>query len=386
MLGGVKSLVGRVFIDRALMGRRVFLAAAIAGLILLGFGQVPALAQAQASRLILKDGSYQSITKYEIHGDRIRYFSAERGEWEEVPKALVDWDATDKFEHDRQERKLAPEAVELDKELEAERTAEQARSPQVAPGLRLPDQGGIFLLDTFENQPQLSELQQSGGALDKNDKNAKLNILRAVINPLSGAKQAIELPGAHAKIQSHTTIPSLYIDIDSNTAATLAGKEVQSNELSRKDLPDRDRPEQGQPEQGQPRPATAQPAASVSSPLSLSPSERFKIIRVEVKNGKRVAGALKITLTGKTTTDERLVTVTATTMAGGWIKLTPTEPLTAGEYAVAEMMGKEGMNIYVWDFGVNPSAPANLFTWKPEPTDAQPKSDPPVDVQKREKQ
>jgi hypothetical protein len=389
MLGGVKSFVGRVFIDRALMGRRVFLAAAIAGLILLGFGQVPALAQAQASRLILKDGSYQSITKYEIHGDRIRYFSAERGEWEEVPKALVDWDATDKFEHDRQERKLAPEAVELDKELEAERTAEQARSPQVAPGLRLPDQGGIFLLDTFENQPQLSELQQSGAELDKNDKNAKLNILRAVINPLSGAKQAIELPGAHARIQSHTTIPSLYIDIDSNTAATLAGKEVQSNDLSRKDLPNQDlpnqdRPNQDRPNQDQAGPATAQPAAGVPSPLS--PSERFKIIRIEVKNGKRVAGAVKITLNAKTTTDERLVAVTSTTMAGGWIKLTPTEPLTAGEYAVAEMMGKEGMNIYVWDFGVNPSAPANLFTWKPEPTDAQPKGDQPADVQKREKQ
>src|SRR5208283_5406464 len=133
-----------------------------------------------------------SITKYEINGDRVRYFSAERGEWEEVPKDLIDWDATDKFEHDRQDKKLATEAVELDKELEAERAAEQARSPQVAPGLRLPDESGIFLLDTFENQPQLAELQQSGGELDKNTKS---NILRAAINPLAGTKQTIELPG-----------------------------------------------------------------------------------------------------------------------------------------------------------------------------------------------
>ncbi len=345
MLRGMKSFTHRIR----------FLASVSAVLVVLSFSHVPALAQTQAHRLILKDGSYQSVTKYEIHGDRVRYFSAERGEWEEVPKALIDWDATDKFEHDRQEGKLAPEAVELDKELEAERTAQQALSPQVAPGLRLPDERGIFLLDTFENQPQLAELQQSGV---EPDKNSKLNILHVVINPLSGAKQTIELPGPHAKIQSHTTIPSLYIDIDSNTVASGPDKEGAS--------------------------ATAQPATG--APLDLPPAERFKIVRVEVKNGKRVAGAIKVAVNGKTTTDEHLVAATATTMSGGWIKLTPTESLAAGEYAVAEMMGKEGMNIYVWDFGVNPSAPANPFTWKPEAAESQPKSNQPGDLQKREKQ
>jgi hypothetical protein len=317
-------------------------------LVLFSLLHVIALAQNQARRLILKDGSYQSITKYEVQGDRVRYFSAERGEWEEVPNSLIDWDATTKFEQGRQEGKLAPEAVELDKELEAERHAEQLCSPQVAPGLHLPDEGGIFLLDTYENQPQLAELQQSGGDVEKNTKS---NILRAVINPLAGAKQNIELPGAHAKIQSHTTLPSLYVNIDLNVTAGA--------------------------------PATAQ--ASTESPTP-SPTERFKIIRIEVKGSKRTAGTVKTAVTGATKTDERFVPATVTAMTGGWVKVTPTQPLAEGEYAVAEIMGKEGMNLYVWDFGVNPSAPANAFAWKPDLNETLPKADQPGELKKRDNQ
>jgi hypothetical protein len=335
-------------------GRTGLLAAAILAWVLPCLSQAPA--QTQAHRLILKDGSYQSVTKYEIHGERVRYYSAERGEWEEVPKALIDWDATDKFEQGRELGKAGPEAVELDKELEAERKAEQARSPQVAPGLHLPDEGGIFLLDTYQNQPQLAELQQSGTDLDKNTKS---NILRSTINPLAGTRQRIELPGTHAKIQAHTTVPSLYINIDADQAS------------------------QNQASQNQGATATVQ---ATGEPAPPTPSERFKIIRIEVKGGRRVAGAVKIAVTGKMKTDERYVAATVTTMTGGWVKLTPTEPLAAGEYAVAEMLGKEGMNLYVWDFGVNPSAPANASTWKPDPKEAPPKTDRPEDLQKREQQ
>jgi hypothetical protein len=320
----------KLFVFRTGFGRTGLLAAAILALVLPCLSQPSN--QTQAHRLILKDGSYQSVTKYEIHGERVRYFSAERGEWEEVPKALIDWEATDKFEQGREQGKFAPEAVDLDKELDAERKAEQARSPQVAPGLHLPDEGGIFLLDTYQNLPQLSELQQSGTDLDKNTKS---NILRSTINPLAGARQTIELPGTHAKIQAHTSVPSLYINLDADQAGQNPGAS-----------------------------ATVQ---ATGEPPPLPPAERFKIIRIEVKGGKRVAGAVKIAVTGKMKTDERFVAATVTAMTGGWVKATPTEPLAPGEYAVAEMLGKEGINLYVWDFGVNPSAPANASTWKPDP-------------------
>ena len=87
---------------------------------------IPASAQNLAKRLILKDGSYQLATKWEVKGERVRYLSAERNEWEEVPNSMVDWAATDKYEKDRAAGKPSPEAVALDKELEAERQADEA--------------------------------------------------------------------------------------------------------------------------------------------------------------------------------------------------------------------------------------------------------------------
>lgn len=351
MLGGMESLINKPIGKTT--GKPAILAAFAAVLICSCLAQfcraqgpeVQVPAPSQARRLILKDGTYQSVTKYEVHGDRVRYFSAERGEWEEVPNSLIDWEATDKFEQGRQGGRLAPEAAALDKEIDSERKAELARSPEVAPGLRLPDETGIFLLDTYENQPQLAELQQSGADIDQN---TKTNILRTAINPVAGSKQAIELPSPHARVQSHSATPSLYVNIDSSDGA----------------------------------PGMVQ---TPGDPPPLPPTERYKIIRIEVKNGKRVAGALKIAVTGKMKTDERFVPATVTAMTGGWIKLTPTEPLATGEYALTEMLGKEGMNLYVWDFGMNPSAPANAPTWKPElPTP--PKSDQPAGLQKREKQ
>src|SRR5271157_3743527 len=102
---------------------------ALAWAALCSFSTVPAPAQSLAKRLILKDGSYQLAAKYEIHGDRVRYYSAERGEWEEVPNSMIDWDATEKYEQGRLHGAPSPEAVQLDKELEAEQKAFEARSP-----------------------------------------------------------------------------------------------------------------------------------------------------------------------------------------------------------------------------------------------------------------
>lgn len=315
----------------------------LAGTILF-LATTPAPAQQLAKRLILKDGSYQLATKWEVKGDRVRYLSAERNEWEEVPNSLVDWAATANFEKERAAGKPAPEAVALDKELEAERQADEARSPHVAPGLRLPDDGGVILLDTFQTQPQLVELQQSSGELNKNMKG---NILRATINPIASAKQIIELPGLHARIQAHVTVPAIYVNLE------------QQDQLDK---------------------ATQIAEKSKEEQLAW---DRFRIVRLQSSKDKRIVGDIKIAIYGKVSQEQKLVLTTASQLTGGWVKVTPSSDLEPGEYAVIELLGKDGMNLYVWDFGVNPSAGANPSAWKPDASATHSVPDQPKELQKR---
>ena len=107
------------------MRLKSILALSLALLVVIAWHTLPVSAQALAKRLVLKDGSYQSVSKWEIKGDRVRYLSSERDEWEEIPKSLIDWDATEKYNKERASGAPTPEAAELDKELAAERQADE---------------------------------------------------------------------------------------------------------------------------------------------------------------------------------------------------------------------------------------------------------------------
>jgi len=299
----------------------------------------PTLAQETVHRIILKDGSYQLATKYEVKGERLHYYSSEREEWEDLPNSLVDWPATEKYEQDRAKADSSPEAVRLDKELEKEEERRDAERPQVAPGLRLPEDSGVFLLDTFQGQAQLLEIQQSAGDVNRN---TKANIFRGAVNPVASLKQTIDLEGAHAKVQAHVEVPSLYIMPDDSPSQS--GIEADSTRHAQSPGPQQPQQPQG----------------------ALVPFDRFRIVKAEVKGNKRIVGDIKRQVTGKVSQEQHFVKTTITRVSGGWLKVTPTESLGPGEYALVEMMGTEGMNLYVWDFGVNPKAPANANPWKPE--------------------
>jgi len=288
----------------------------------IAFAYLCAFAQQNPKRLIMKDGSYQTATQWEIKGERVRYYSAERYDWEEVPKDMVDWPATDKYNSER-----AGTRNETIKEIAKEDEADEREAPLVAPGLRLPNTGGVFLFDQFNNQPQLVELVQNGSELNKH---LGRNILRSAINPLAlSSTQTIELKGDHARVQAHTGQPAIFLNIDTT---------------------------------GSSEPAfTQKPSDKDQQP------NRYGIVRVETKKDKdlRIVGKLNIAMYGKVSQKESWLPVT-TSPLGDWVKLTPSEPLPPGEYAVVELLDKKQINLFVWDFGVNPAAPQNASAWIPK--------------------
>ncbi len=287
----------------------------------------PGIAQEQPSRfkrLVLKDGSYELISQYQVRGDRVRYLSSERNTWEEIPYSLVDWDATQKFagQASRQAAERSSEALERAAD---ERREEEAQAPLVAPGIRLPSPDGVYLLDVYQSQPELNPLVQNGADLNKNTGN---NILRGVINPIAGPRQTLELKGLHARIQSHVSSPAIYFPIDP-----------------------------GDPSNGYD---------------SKTAKDHLRIVHCQEKKGNRVVVAINIAIYGKVKQRADYAEVKVEPLSEYWVRVTPSIPLASGEYALVEFDGKGAMNEFVWDFGVNPAAAPNTATVRSNPDRTEP--------------
>jgi hypothetical protein len=251
----------------------------------------------KGKKLVLADGTFQLVREYSVQGDRVRYWSVERSDWEEIPTKLVDWDATHKSEAEqsRQDADLkakirATEIADRTKDINVDRSLE------IKPGLFLPDGVGFYALEdklTYEMKQSLAVTKLSKGREVE-------RILSGV--PLIPRKMTLEIPDAHAALRLATADPEFFM-----------------------------------------RPADDR-------------EPRFRLLRVQVKAGHRVVDNISIHMTGEQSHHADDIDFQTWTPARGVFRYTVNQRLEPGEYAFVEMVGEE-VNSYVWDFGIDaPSA------------------------------
>ena len=286
-------LEGTVSISRVAKG----LAVLVALWILLG-----AIAVGQTSqRLILTDGSYQSVNEFHKEGERVRYLSAERGEWEELPTALVDWKATAEWNSTAMRGGDEEELKQVTAEEVAARKEAMKNTPLVAPDMRLPAEGGVFLFEEVGGKPALHKVPTQH--LSAESKTGS-NMLRHAVNPFASVLLTLELKGREARVRIHSPGPVLYVDIDDETGTV--------------------------------------------------PGERYRIVRLAADKGRnlRVVGRDKVSMKGNEQASYQVVKTRAEKFSGDWWKVVPVEALAPGEYAVVIESDSQETNADVWDFGV----------------------------------
>jgi hypothetical protein len=265
---------------------------------------------ARGKKLILKDGNYQLVRTYERNGDRVRYLSAERGDWEEIPASMVDWDATAKAAAAEEK---SNEAVlnKIHAQEEASRTEavlDVDASLQLGKGVFLPPGEGMFVLEGKSITPLVQV-----GAGTKTDKKQLLKQLASPI-PIVPSKRNIVIDGAHATIRLSKT-PEFYL---------------------REAPPDPDR---------------MTPIEHSSRPGESGPE--VLLIRATVKGNKRQLESIKNLFGNDLATDMSVIGIQRWEVAPTVFRFTLSEPLPPGEYALAEVL-PDGLNFWVWDFGVDP--------------------------------
>jgi hypothetical protein len=268
---------------------------------------------ARGKKLVLTDGTFQLVRSYERKDDRVKYFSLERGDWEELPASMIDWDATAKADvaAETADAALVSKIHKQEEATKVETVLDVDASLQVAPGIFLPPGEGMFVIEGRSITP----LVQVGTAVTTDKKTVLKQVLSPI--PIVPSKHNVEIPGAKSKLRVTTTTPEFYLREDFD--------------------PDRD-----------------SGIERTSRPSEFGPE--VELVRATVKGNKRQLESIRSLLGQALTPDRKSVSIQRWEVARTVFRFTLSEPLPPGEYALAEIL-PGGMNMFVWDFGVD-SAPA----------------------------
>jgi hypothetical protein len=163
---------------------------------------------AQQFRLYLKEGGWHMVREYQVVEDRVRYYSTERSDWEEIPLELVDLKRTEA------ERKAR---MEEDKKQAETADAEEAFEREIARQIsRIPVDPGLYYFEGGE----VKEIKRAALKAAASKKRTALKILVPV--PVVPGKAFLELPGEHAAAVITGSRPELYFRIDWTQTFVLA--------------------------------------------------------------------------------------------------------------------------------------------------------------------
>ena len=245
-----------------------------------------------SQKLFMKDGTYQLVSSYEVNGDRVRYYSLERSEWEEVPLSLVDLEATKRAQEE--EKSVQKKQLEEGHTIEKERFYKPADTGfEIAPGIHLPSEDGVFAFDGM----RVIRLIQSTPEVVTDKRRAAFAM--AVPGHLLKSQVILELPGPKAAVRLQQAMPAFY---------------VKSGE-------------------------------GLGAKMELLPVKVVKESRIVERVEASRAGL------GKVSEASAPVQLQRTQLAPGLYCLKPLHPLDPGEYALGDL-AQQGINPVLWPFGL----------------------------------
>lgn len=148
-------------------------------------------------KLFMKGGDYHMVREYQVQSDRVRYYSTERGDWEEIPKDLVDLEKTEAV-RGQTETTLRDQARMEDAEEKADR--EQRRFIS-----QIPMNPGVYFVEN-------GKLRTLTAAESKIIGDKKRNLLKRVSPlPMISGKQIVQIPGEHAVFSVNEQRPEFYV-------------------------------------------------------------------------------------------------------------------------------------------------------------------------------
>ena len=174
----------------------------------------------QRITLHLNDGGDLTVKKYEVVDDRVRYYSVERGAWEEIPLSLVNLERTRR----EQERRQAARAARAEEDR-IERIARRKARTELH---RVPLEEGVYYLRGERVEP----IEQAEVLVVGNKKRAVLQVLAPVIL----GKSTLEIDGVQSKFVTHGDRPMLYArlgKIERLMLVRLAGKKGKTRIVQR---------------------------------------------------------------------------------------------------------------------------------------------------------